>query len=262
MMKRFLGIWLAVVLAAGAARAVELTDADAVLAFAAAKNASYESYTAAFTQSLNMPAMQMQLTGTIAFKRPAQMRMEMNGAPQHMVMVIGPDQILWQEVVIGGMTNVMKLDLQNVPTNHPAAAMMKDAFSKMDPKDQLSKAKDRYAFTLLAATELHGQRMYVLSGELRADAKLAPQEAAVLATMGKQKLLVGQQDGFLHRLEQFDKAGSNTVLAMDFTELKLNAPLADNLFMYQPAPTANVIDMSQMILQMMSRQPKLPAAGH
>jgi hypothetical protein len=38
--------------------------------------------------------------------------------------------------------------------------------------------------------------------------------------------------------------------------------LTDNLFIYQPASTANVIDMTQMILQMMSRQPKPPAAGN
>ena len=206
--------------------------------------------------------MKMQLTGTIAFKRPAQMRMEMNGAPQHMVMVIGPDQIMWQEVVIGSLTNVMKMDLQNVPTNHPAAAMMKDSFAKMNPSDQLIKAKERYVFTLLPATELDGQQMYVLAGVLRADAKLAPQEAAILANMGKQKIFIGQQDGFFHRMEQFDKAGSNTVLSAEFTNIKLNTPLADNLFNYKPAPNANIIDMSQMILQMMGRPPKPPAAGN
>lgn len=261
-MKRFLGFWLMVALAAGAGRAAELTDADAVLNFAMAKNAGYESYTAAFAQHMNMPTMKMQLTGTLAFKRPAQIRMEMKGEPQNMVMVIGPDKIMWQEVVIGSLTNVMKMDLQNVPTNHPAAAMMKESFAKMDPKEQLAKAKDRYAFTLLPATELDGQRMYVLAGELRGDAKLAPQEAAILANMGNHKIFIGQQDGFLHRMEQFDKAGSNTVMAMEFTNIKLNAPLADNVFVYQPAPAANVIDMTQMILKMMSRPPKTPAAGN
>ena len=261
-MKQFLGFCLVLALATVAARAIELTDADAVLDFASAKNSGYESYTAAFAQNMNMPAMKMQLTGTIAFKQPAQMRLEMSGVPQHMLIVIGSDQIMWQEVAIGSLTNVMKIDFQNVPTNHPAAAMMKNSFSKMDPKDQLAKAKDRYAFTLLPATELHGQRMYVLEGELRADAKLAPQEAAVLTGMGKQKIFIGQQDGFLHRLEQFDKASSNTVLTMEFTDLKFNTPLADNLFMYQPAPDANVIDMSQMILKMMSRSPKPAAVGN
>ncbi len=261
-MKRFLGIYLILALTTIAARAAELTDADAVMKFAAAKNAGYESYTAAFAQNLNMPAMQMQLTGTIAFKRPAQMRMEMKGVPQHMLMVIGPDQIMWQENAIGGMTNVMKMDLQNVPTNHPAAAMMKESFSKRDPKEQLAKANDRYAFALLPATELDGQRMYVLAGELRGDAKLAPQEAAVLAGMGKQKIFIGQQDGFLHRIEQFDKAGSNIVISVEFTNVKVNLPLDDKLFHYVPAPDANIIDFSQMMLQMMSRQSKPAAAGN
>ena len=262
-MKRLLTFCLTLALTTVVARAAELTTADAIMDFAAAKNASYESYTGAFTQSMNMPAMKMQLTGTMWFKRPAQMRMEMSSVPklQHMVMVIGPDQVVWQEVLIGGVTNVMKMDFQNMPSNHPAATMMKDAFTQMDPKAQLIKVKQRYAFTLLPSTELHGQQMYALAGELRADAKLAPQEAAMLANMGKQKILIGQQDGFLHRMESFDKTGTNTVMAMEFTDIKLNAPLADELFVYKPAPGANVVDMSQMMLKMMSRSPKPPAAG-
>ena len=261
-MKRFLGIYLIFALTTIVVRAAELTDADAVMKFAAAKNAGCESYTAAFAQNLNMPAMQMQLTGTIAFKRPAQMRMEMNGAPQHMLMVIGPDQIMWQENAIGGMTTVMKMDLQNVPTNHPAAAMLKDSLSQMDPRAQFDKAKERYTFMRLPAIALQSQQMYVLAGELRPDAKLPAQEAAILTGLGKQKLFIGQQDGFLHRMEQLDKAGSNIVIAIEFTDVKLNLPLTDNLFVYQSAPGANVIDMTQMLLQMMGRPPKAPAAGN
>ena len=260
-MHRFRGLCLALALVTAAAPAAELTDAAAVLKYAAAKNASYESYSAAFAQSLAMGATKMQLTGTIAFKRPAQMRLEMNGPPQRMVLVIGADQILWQEVIIGGMTNVMKMDLQTVPTNHPAAAMLKDSFSRMDPKDQLDKANERYSFALLPATELHGQPMYVLTGELRADAKIAPSES-VLTTLGKEQIFIGQQDGFLHRMEQFDKAGHTIVSSMEFTNIKLNTPLADNLFRYRPSPVANVIDMTQIILQMLSRPPKPPATGN
>ena len=247
---------LLLTLPAFAARAAELTTADEVLNFALAKNAGYETYSATFAQSMNMAAMQMKLTGTISFKKPAYVRMELAGAPQHMLLVIGADQIMWQEVTIGSVTNVMKADLAHIPTNHPAAAMLKNSLNQMDPKEQLSKAKDRYAYTLLPATELSGQRMYVLAGTLRPDAQLAPQEAAVLASMGQQKLFIGQDDGFLHRLEQLDKTGTNTVLNMEFTGLKFNVPLENKLFEYRPAPDANVIDFSQIILQMMARPPQ------
>ena len=259
---RFIAFCLAVALVPAAARAVELTDADAILRFAAEKNVGYDSYTAAVAQSINIPAMKMDLTGSIAFKRPAQRRVEMKGTPQHMVMVIGPDQIMWQEVVIGSMTNVMKLDLQNVPTNHPAAAMLKDSLSQMDPRAQFDKAKERYTFMRLPAIALQSQQMYVLAGELRPDAKLPAQEAAILTGLGKQKLFIGQQDGFLHRMEQLDKAGSNIVIAIEFTDVKLNLPLTDNLFIYKPSADANVIDMSQMILRMMGRPPKSPAGSN
>ncbi len=251
-MKRFLKFYLVVALATVAAHAAELTDADAVLEFAVAKQASYESYTATLTQSMTMPAMQM--TGTLAFKRPAQMQMQMNGALP-MLIVFGSDHIFWQEMIKGGVTNVMKMDLENVPANNPAVAMMKESLTRMDPQAQLVKAKERCAFTLLPPTELQGQRMYVLVGETRADAKLSPQEAAMAAKFGNHKLLIGQQDGFLHRFEIFDKAGSNAVITLDIANLKFNTPLAEELFIYKPAPGVHVIDMSQALLQMMNRPP-------
>ena len=261
---------LIVVLTAAPVRAAELATADAVLDFAAAKNAGYESYSAAFVQSMNMPAIpdqhipafNKQLTGTIWFKRPAAMRMELASLPQRMVMVIGPDQIMWQEVIMGGQTNVMKMDLQSVPSNHPAAVMLKDSFKGMDPQAQLARAKERYAFTLLPATVLHSQPMYVLAGEIRPGATLTAQELAVVNYMGQLKLFIGQQDGFMHRFENLDKAGSNTVLQMEFTDFHFNTPLADKLFVYQPAPNANVIDFAQMLLQMLNRPATPPTPGH
>ncbi len=251
-MKQFLKFYLVLALATVATHAAELTNADAVLDFSVTKNTSYESYTAAFTQSITTPAMQM--TGTLTFKRPAQMRIEMNGALP-MLIVFGSDHIFWQEMIKGGVTNVMKMDLENVPANNPVVAMLKESLTKMDPQAQLIEAKERYAFTYLPSTELHGQRMYVLVGELRADAKLSPQEAAMAANFGENKLFIGKQDGFMHRFETFDKAGSNVVVALDITNLKLNPPLADELFVYKPATGVHIIDMAQAMLQMMNQPP-------
>ena len=251
-----------VALATVAVRAADLTNADAVLDFAVAQTAGCESYSAAFVQSTDLPTGQLRQTGTIVFKRPTQMRMEMSLAPQsqHSLVVIGSDQIIWQEVTMSGQTRVMKTDLQNIPTNHPAAAAMKN-FSKWDPESQLVKARDLYSFTLLPASELYGQPMYVLAGELRAAAQLTPSEAAFLGGLGKQKILIGQQDGFLHRSELFDKVGSNTVYAMEFTDLKRNLPLTDNLFVYQVPRGATVVDMAQVLRQVPNPGPKPPVTG-
>ena len=248
-----------------AVRAADLTNADAVLNYVLAKTAGYDSYSAAFAENMTMPEDTLQLTGTIAFKRPAQKRKEMRCMPQaqHNLDVVGPDQIMWSEVIIGSTTNVTKMGFQNMPTNHPVAAFMKDAIANMDPNAPFIKEKDRCAFTLLPSVELHGQRMYVLVGELRTDAKLAPEEAAVLlVSMGKQKWFVGQKDGFIYRIEMFDKDGSNTLFSLEYTDVKLDVPLADGLFNYQPAPAANINDISQTILQMMKDSPKSSAAGN
>jgi len=262
-MKRFLKFYLVLVLATVVTHAAELTNADAVLDFAVAKTAGYESYSATFAQSLDMPNWKSRETGTIAFKRPAQMRretsIELNSSPQpqQMVMVIGSDQIVWQQATISGQTKVMKTDLKNSPTNSPVATLMKN-FSRWKPEALLAKAKDQYTFTLLPAAELRGQRMYVLAGELRVTAKPILREALAPTDEGKILHFIGQQDGFLHRVEQRDKTGSNTVYLMEFTNLKLNTPLADSLFTYHLAPGANVIDVSQLPFQLL----KLPLADH
>ena len=258
-MLRFLGCWLVVALATSPVHAAELTNADAVLDCAVAQTAGCGSYSAAFVQNTDLPNGQMRHTGTIVFKRPTQMRMEMSLAPQsqHSLVVIGSDQIIWQEVTMSGQTRVMKTDLQNIPTNHPAAAAIKN-FSKWDPKSQLVKARDLYSFALLSASELHGQPMYVLAGELRTDAKGTPSEVAFLGGLGQQKILIGKLDGFLHRSELFDKVGSNTVYAMEFTDLKRNLPLTDNLFVYQVPRGATVVDMAQVLRQVPNPGPKPP----
>ena len=56
-----------VALATVAVRAAELTNADAVLNFALAKNAGYDCYSAAFAENMTMSEDKLQQTGTIAF---------------------------------------------------------------------------------------------------------------------------------------------------------------------------------------------------
>jgi len=102
--------------------------------------------------------------------------------------------------------------------------------------------------------------MYVLVGELRPEIKLAQQQGPVFVSNGK--YYIGQQDGFMHRVEESASTGSDPVLAVEFSDLKLNVSLADKLFVYQPAPDTKVIDMAQMVLKMMNRQPPPPTGGN
>jgi len=245
------GIALTLIFSPVIAWTAELTNADAVLNFAMAQEASFDSFTASLDEAVNLPTRQMQLTGAIAFKRPGRMRMEVTSPGQHSLMVVGLDRILWQEIAGGGQVRVLKLDWQNVPTNFPTAAKLKESFSRLNPQTQLAKAREKYIFKLLPATQLDGQWMYVLLGEQRPEVRLDRQQGPVSVHTGK--FFIGQQDGFMYRIEEYADVSSAAVLSVKFSNLKLNPALADDLFVYRPALDANVVDLSQMLRKIMNR---------
>jgi outer membrane lipoprotein-sorting protein len=53
---------------------------------------------------------------------------------------------------------------------------------------------------------------------------------------------------------QFDKSGTNVAMAMEFSNLKLNADLPDAQFQYIPAPNIKVVNLTEMMLQMNAPQ--------
>jgi len=248
------GLWLALW---PVARAAELTNAEAVLEFVLQKGESYDSFTSDFTQTI---ARQATMTGVFQFKKPAQTRLESlitgAGQTQRVVAVMGNDQVLWQEMDSGSGKNVIKMDLNTIPASHPAAALLKNPFETINPQRLVAHVKAYYAETLTGTTTLHGQLMYVLEGTIRPDAKLPPGLAAMTRGWGKQRLAIGQQDGFLHKVDQFDTSNTNLLMSVEFTALQFNGELPETLFTYAPSPTANVIDMTAILLQMMGPKKK------
>jgi outer membrane lipoprotein-sorting protein len=243
---------LAIMLALGRpGRATELTNADAVLTFALQQGASYDSFTADFTQSVQMMGHWAKSTGVYQFKKPSQTRLEMNhtvmGRTQLVHAVMGNDQVVWQE--LDGGKNVLKLDLKTIPANHPAAALLQNPFETIDPQRFIAQVKSDYTETLTGTAALHDQPMYILEGTRRADATWSPAAKARMRGWGKHRLAIGQRDGFLHHVKQFDTTGTNVVMALEFTALRFNGTMTDRLFQYQPSPDANVIDMTTVLLR-------------
>jgi outer membrane lipoprotein-sorting protein len=98
----------------------------------------------------------------------------------------------------------------------------------------------------LAGTErLRGQPVYVLEGTWKSTARTNSQVAAMAAFTGKTRLYVGQQDGFVHKMEQFDRSNTNLFMTMEMSNLKFNQAVPDNLFAYHPPADVQVMDMTQ-----------------
>jgi len=64
--------------------------------------------------------------------------------------------------------------------------------------------------------------------------------------VGKTRIFIGQTDGFVHRLEQFDKSQTNVIVAMEFKNLKFNQDVPDDKFTFKPPADAHVVDITPM----------------
>jgi outer membrane lipoprotein-sorting protein len=257
---------VAVAISAGLATNVtfagELGSAEEVMKFSIDKSDGYKTFTADMTQSMTMMGQVMNVTGRMQFKQPSLMRFEMQmpmmGQTQSVLGVIGPDKVVWQEMHMGTMTQVMKIDFQKVPTNSAANAAIKNPFEGMDPKQQWRAAQEKYDFKLAGTSDLRGQKMYVVLGTPKSSAKWTPEESAIGISSATDKVYIGQQDGFMHRMELLDKSGTNSLMTMEFSNLRFNVEIPDSRFIYKPAPGTQVIDMTQMMQQMATPPPATP----
>lgn len=236
------------------ASAQELKTTQQIIDFAESKTAAYKSWSADYTQSMSMFGTRMEVNGTVVQKPPHRVWMQLDmpimGQHSQMTMVLGQDGVMWQVMKMGTQQQIMKMDINKLGTNALAqAGVPGNPVDQFDPAKQLETTKGMCDLNVGAADKLDGQPMYVLEGALKPSALTNPQMATMAAMVGKTRVFVGQTDGFVHRLEQYDKSRTNMVMAMEFKNLKFNQEVADSTFVYHPPPDAQVVDMTQMMLQ-------------
>src|SRR5258708_32367144 len=66
------------------------------------------------------------------------------------------------------------------------------------------------------------------------------------ARWGKMRVSIGRDEGFVHRMEMYDKSLTNLLTPMEFKNLKFNADIPDSTFVYQPVADAHVTDITAM----------------
>jgi hypothetical protein len=195
-----------------------------------------------------------------------QLEMPAMGQQGQMTMIMGPDGIMWQLVEMGPRHQIMKMDMNKLSTEAAAKVGMKgNPLDQFDPAKQLETTRAMYDFSPVAGKEIDGQPMYVLDGSWKQAALTNQEMATVAAMVSKTRLFIGQTDGFVHRLEQYDKSKTNIVVAMEFKNLKFNQDVPDSKFVYQPPAGAQVVDMTPLVGAQISGQdgsgaPPPPAA--
>lgn len=252
---------------AGSARAESPKSVEEIFDFSAAKMAEYKTWSANMSQTMKMFGGQMTTEGEITHKLPRQMRMRMNmpmlgqDVKMNMTMVMGVDGIMWQEMNMGGMKRVIKMDMNKAMSNLMVQTGMKiDPLQAMDPSQQWKASKEMFDYSQAGTETIHGQPMYVIEGTWKPAARTNQQVAAMAAFTGKTRLYIGQQDGFVHKMEQFDRSNTNLFMTMELTNLKFNGELPDETFVYKPADGLQVMDMTEMAGAMIAGKGMQPAA--
>ncbi len=251
-MKHFVIVMAVVFLLSHRLAGEDLTEVERIQKFTTTKLTGYKSWTADYIQTMSAMGAQMNITGDVQCEPPKKMRMEialeMMGQPMTMTMVMGEDQIMWQDMHMGGQRQVMKMDMSKIgPATAAKFGLGGDPAQNMDPVKQWEHAQQLYSFTALPAAELHGQTMHVLEGTLKPGALTNHPAAAML---GKLRMHIGQADGFTHQIEMFDKAGTAVVMRQEFTNLKFNETLPAETFTFTPPTGVPVVDMTDMVIQM------------
>lgn len=235
--------------AAAALAPAPMKSAGEIFDFSTAKLASYKTWSGDVTQEMSMFGRDIVTTGTIVQKQPRRMRVVMDvpmgGKRMKMNMVLGSDGIMWQEMSSAGQTQVVKMDMVKVLSNVAAQTGMKlDPLKAMDPSQQWAMNKEMMDFTFKGVQSLHDQPMYVLEGNWKDAALTNRAMAAMAAYLGRSVVYVGQDDGFVHKFEEFAATGTNRVMSMELSNLKFNQDVSDDVFKYQPPPDAQVRDMT------------------
>jgi outer membrane lipoprotein-sorting protein len=244
--------------------AQELKTPQEIMDFAVSKMATYKTWSADYNQSMSLLGSQMTLKGQVVQKPPhrvwMQLEMPAMGQQGQMTMVMGPDGIMWQVVEMGPRHQIMKMDMNKLSTEAAAKAGMKgNPLDQFDPGKQLETTRSMCDFSPVAAKEIDGQSMYVLDGSWKQGALTNQELATITAMVGKTRMFIGQTDGFVHRLEQYDKSKTNIVVAMEFKNLKFNQDVPDSTFVYQPPAGAQVVDMTPMVGAQINGQEGNPA---
>jgi outer membrane lipoprotein-sorting protein len=235
-------------------RGVEpLKSADEIFDFSNAKMTNCTTWSADFSQTMNMFGGHIASKGQITHKSPMQMRMSMEmpmiGQDMKMLMttVLGRDGIMWQEADMGGTKRVTKIDMNQAMSNLVTQLGLKtDPLKALDPSQQWERNREMFDYTVTGTGQLHGQPVYVLEGTWKAAARTNRQVAMIAAFTGKTRLYIGQQDGFVHKMEQFDRSNANLFMTMEMSNLKFNEDLLDKMFTYHPPPEVQIMDMTQM----------------
>ncbi len=221
--------WL---LLASAVVAEKPQTVDEVLAFANAKMAGCQTWSAEFAET--MGAEGEALRGRMMFKAPrctrTETRMPSATISNSVLVVVDKNNIQWQEMTFENRKQVVRTNL--------GASSNNTAVTQWEINRRLMTCR------LVKDTVLDGKPVWVVEGAWKEDALRDPSVASQTAFADTLRFYINQTDGFAHRVEYLRE--KRLVKRLDYSLVRFNEKLDDALFTYSPPPGASVIEINRI----------------
>ena len=187
-----------------------------------------------------------------------QLDMPTMGNVGKMNVIVGADGIMWQTMEIGQQTQIMKTDMNRILSNDVDLARAKvNPFDHLNPNKQWQTLQKTCDFKVVTPRETDGSHVYVLEGLLR---PATAAEAVDGSKTGRIRASLGRDDGFVRRMELYDKSLTNLISVMEFRNVVLNPDVPASTFVYKPPDGAEFIDMTTMFERQLRMQLQQNAA--
>jgi len=205
-------------------------DSKAVAKELQEKIAGVKSYTAEFRMDVRMGEQRSVIDGTIAYKTPGKVKMEMKTK--------SPKE-LTQLTVSDGKTLCIYVPENNVAYLYNLAKMSEEEKKALISQSDLFhplRDMDPQSISLQGLSRTEGERAYLFEGKPTVLMRSQNKQA-----FNKMKIWVGQRDGLLRKVVIYDDKGRET-LVQDYRNIKTNVFLSDTEFTFTP-PEGTTINL-------------------
>lgn len=232
-------------------RAVEAQEAaDVKAALEKIQKAAEEitSFEADLTMAMSVMNQPITTTGHIAVLKPEKMRMTMTMPPHGDTEVISDGTTTW--TYMPAMNMVQKTD--NAAMKNMAG--MGGPGRQMNDPSKVLEQLEADSLRFVGEETVDGQPCSIFEGKVPEQARKMGQQFAPQSI----KVWVAGTDGLCRKMEAVGPSGA-TMMAMTFSNIKVNAPLPEEQFTFTPPAGAQTIDMSRMMQSMLGNaQPGAP----
>jgi len=265
-MRRIMLILVAVVLLSSVSFAAETTDKELtpekILEFVKKERADVKSLTATMSMITYVMNNETATKGKIFLKGEDNFRLEgkisaMGGIMNYDTLMISDGKIFWQVMIApdGKPRQVMKFSAEMFK-DMPGAEGLGGLFSQQtgsDPFETAEKTSESFDLKYTGKRELNGEEVYIIEGTIKEET--ASRLEKIFAMTGAKpedsvpaalKMQISTSTGVPLKIEQKTKSGK-PYMNIEYSEIKFNTGLKDELFTYTPPEGVNVMDLSKIM---------------